>query len=137
MSSAQSINSAANADLRVGIDLVRISRITESVAQFGEKFLSRIFTPSEVAYAMASPTCRDERLAVRFAAKEAAMKALQLADCGIPWTDFEVARAPSGQCSLTLHGIALQRLGSFELALSLSHEGDYATAIVMAQRTPQ
>lgn len=135
MSSAPLIDTAATANLRVGIDMVRISRITESVEHFGDKFLSRIFTPREVAYAQSSPACRDERLAARFAAKEAAMKALRVADCGIPWTDFEVAREPSGQCSLKLHGKALQHCGRYELALSLSHEGDYATAVVMAQRT--
>lgn len=137
MSSAQVMNTAATANLRVGIDMVRISRITESVEQFGERFLSRIFTAREVAYAMSSPACRDERLAARFAAKEAAMKALRLADRGIAWTDIEVAREASGECSLTLHGEALQYSRDYELALSLSHEGDYATAVVMAQRTTE
>jgi holo-[acyl-carrier protein] synthase len=134
MSSAQFIDTAPTGNLRVGIDMVRISRIRESVEQFGEKFLSRIFTPREVAYAVSSPACRDERLAARFAAKEAAMKALRLTDRGIPWTDVEVAREPSGECSLALHGQALQHCGRYELALSLSHEGDYATAVVMVQR---
>jgi holo-[acyl-carrier protein] synthase len=137
MLSTRSNPSSEPASLRVGIDLVRVSHIAESVEKFGERFLSRIFTPREIAYATSSPACRNERLAVRFAAKEAAMKALQLADEGVPWTDLEVARQPSGDCSLHLHGAAQQaveRSGSYELALSLSHEGDLATAIVIAQR---
>lgn len=124
-------------NLRVGIDLVRVSHIAESVEKFGERFLKRIFTSLEIAYAASSPACRNERLAARFAAKEAAMKALQLADEGIAWTDLEVARQPSGNCSLRLHGAAqraVERSGTYELALSLSHEGDLATAIVVAQR---
>ena len=128
---------APTARLRIGIDMVRVSRIRESIEQFGERFLSRIFTPAEIAYAVSSPGCRDERLAARFAAKEAAMKALQLANAGIPWSDFEVAREQSGECSLNLRGAAQRAVsgqGTYELALSLSHEGDYATAVVMAQR---
>jgi len=137
MLSTRSNPASAFANLRVGIDLVRVSHIAESVEKFGERFLSRVFTPQEIAYAASSPACRNERLATRFAAKEAAMKALQLADEGIPWTDLEVARQPSGDCSLRLHGAAqraMERSGTYELALSLSHEGDLATAIVVAQR---
>jgi holo-[acyl-carrier protein] synthase len=124
-------------NLRVGVDMVRISRIAESVERFGQRFLQRIFTADEIAYAMAAPACRDERLAARFAAKEAALKALQLADQGIRWTDLEVARDASGDCSLRLHGAARGAAASnriTDVAVSLSHEGDYATAVVMARR---
>lgn len=137
MSSAQFISGAVRSTLRVGIDLVRVSRIAESIDLFGNRFLTRIFTPREVAYAVSAPACRDQRLAARFAAKEAAIKALQLSDRGVPWTDLEVARGPAGECSLILHGKALEHCQPCELALSLSHEGDYATAVVMAQRIEQ
>lgn len=124
-------------NLRVGIDIVRISRIAESLERFGQRFLNRVFTPDEIAYATAAPARSAERLAARFAAKEAALKALQLADKGIRWTELEVRRAQSGDCELQLHGAAqtAARMSGFaNLALSLSHEGDYAAAVVMAQR---
>lgn len=127
----------AAGNIRVGIDIVRISRIAESLERFGQRFLTRVFTPDEIAYATSAPARSAERLAARFAAKEAALKALQLADQGIRWTDLEVRRAPSGDCELRLHGAAhtAARISGFaNLALSLTHEGDYAAAVVMAQR---
>jgi len=112
--------------LRVGIDLIQVSRITASIETFGEKFLARVFTPAEVAYARARP----ESLAARFAAKEATKKALELD--GIAWTDIEVVRSSNGACRLELHGAARAAAGARELAVSLSHEGDFATAVVIA-----
>jgi holo-[acyl-carrier protein] synthase len=114
--------------LRVGIDLVRVSRIAESMTAFGERFVRRVFTPAEAAYATTP-----ERLAARFAAKEAVKKALELD--GVAWRDIEVARRASGACDVILHGAAraaAEAIGARELALSMSHEGDYATAMVVA-----
>jgi holo-[acyl-carrier protein] synthase len=113
--------------LRVGIDLVSASRIAESIARFGERFLQRVFTERELAYARGAP----ERLAARFAAKEAAKKALDLD--GVSWRDLEVVRAASGAPELVLHGAARAAAGACELAMSMSHEGDHATAIVIAR----
>jgi holo-[acyl-carrier protein] synthase len=115
--------------LRVGVDLVQISRIAESLETFGERFLRRIFTDGEIAYACASPERTAERLAARFAAKEAARKALRID--GVGWRELEVARSPSGACDLVLHGAAAAAAGARALALSMSHEGDYATAVVI------
>ena len=120
--------------LRVGIDLVQVSRIAESIAQFGDRFLNRIFTEGEIAYATAAPGQTVERLAARFAAKEATLKALNLVDVGIAWRDIEVCRQATGACRLELHGAAASAAaaaGAAALALSMSHEGDYATAIVL------
>src|SRR5205085_3129716 len=119
---------------RVGIDLVQVSRIADSLDRFGARFTDRLFTAAELAYANAAPELTCERLAARFAAKEAAKKALGLTD-GIGWRDIEVARARSGACELVLHGPAAAGAGPCTLALSLSHEGDYATAVVIADRT--
>ena len=113
---------------RVGVDLVQVSRIAASVATFGERFVERVFTPAEAAYATTP-----ERLAARFAAKEAVKKALELD--GVAWRDIEVARRASGACDVVLHGAAraaADAMGARELALSMSHEGDYATAMVVA-----
>lgn len=118
--------------MRVGIDLVRIGAIAESLEHFGERFLQRIFTPAEIAYAMSSPVLATSRLAARFAAKEATRKALCFD--GISWCDIEVVRQASGACEIALHGDAGVAHGLKPLALSMSHEGDYATAVVIADR---
>jgi holo-[acyl-carrier protein] synthase len=123
--------------MSVGIDLIRVSRVAASLEQFGERFLRRVFTDAEIGYAMASPPLTAERLAARFAAKEAAVKALDLAERGVGWRQIEVLRHPSGRCGLQLHGAAFDAArdaGVSELSVSLSHEGDYATAIVLAMR---
>ena len=122
-------------NLRVGVDIVKISRVTLSLNRFGNRFLQRIFTADEISYAMSAPALSSERLAVRFAAKESAIKALRLANHGIRWTDLEVRRAANGECELQLHGAAqaaatANRISN--IALSLSHEDDYAVAIVIA-----
>jgi holo-[acyl-carrier protein] synthase len=112
--------------LRVGIDLVQISRISGSLEAFGDRFLRRIYCAGELAYA--GRDC--ERLAARFAAKEAAKKALGLD--GVGWRELEVVRQPDGACELVLHGAARAAAGERSLALSMSHEGDHATAVVIA-----
>ena len=119
---------------RVGVDLVRVSRIAESLQHFGARFLRRIFTDDEVAYATASPPQTAERLAARFAAKEATIKALGLVDRGVAWRDIEVRRAATGGCTMALHGAAgaaAAALGAGAFAVSLTHEGEYAAAIVV------
>jgi holo-[acyl-carrier protein] synthase len=125
--------------LAVGIDLVRVSRIAESIEHFGERFLQRLFTEGEIAYARAAPLLTNERLAARFAAKEAALKALGLVDRGVSWRDIEVVTAlPSHACSLRLHGRARALAGTADddVALSVSHEGDFATAVVITESGP-
>jgi holo-[acyl-carrier protein] synthase len=123
--------------LSVGTDLVRISLVAESVTHFGERFLRRIFTPAERAYAEAGEGLMASRLAARMAAKEALIKALDLAERGVGWSDIEVVRSPSGAPSLRLHGAArlfADEFGVNSLSVSLSHEGDYATATVITTR---
>ncbi len=113
----------------VGIDLVQISQIAGSMQAFGNRFLDRIFTADEIAYACSAPAMAAARLAARFAAKEATKKALRLD--GVSWRDIEVLRTPSGACELLLHGAAFTAAGNRALALSMSHDGDHATAIVI------
>jgi len=123
--------------MQVGIDLVMVSRVQASLARFGERFLRRVFTDTEIAYATSVPDLAAERLAARFAAKEAAIKALDLAELGVGWREIEVAREQSGICRLILHGAAraaADDAGVSELSVSLSHEGDYSAAVVLAVR---
>ena len=121
---------------RLGFDVVQISRIAESVRDFGESFKNRLFTKEELRYAQSSENLCAERLAARFAAKEAAIKALQLSEAGVAWRDMEVRKLPDGSCEMVLHGRAAERaraMGATRLLVSLSHDGDYAGAVVMAQ----
>ncbi|MET0334242.1 MAG: holo-ACP synthase [Rhizobacter sp.] len=125
--------------LRTGLDVVEISRISASVDRFGSRFMQRLFREDEIAYALSGEGNMPERLAARFAAKEAAIKAFDLAEAGVAWRDIEVRRLPSGACELALHGKAALRaaeLGVSDIALSLSHDGDYAAAIVTALVAP-
>lgn len=116
--------------MSVGIDLVSVPRIAESLATFGDRFLRRVFTANEIAYATVDPSgariapaLTAQRLAARFAAKEAAKKALRLD--GVGWTELEIVRAADGACELHYRGT--------RHAMSMSHDGDHATAIVMAR----
>lgn len=121
--------------LRVGIDLVRVSEVAESVSRFGDRYLRRLYTPAEIAYAQENAARMPERLAARFAAKEATVKALGLVEHQGAWSDIEVLRTPSGRCELVLHGrarAAAEELGASSFAVSLSHEAEYATAVVVA-----
>lgn len=125
--------------LRVGTDLVQISRIARSIEQFGDKFIRRLFTDGEIAYATSSESLQAERFAARFSAKEATIKALSLSEVGLDWKHIEVLRAANGECTLKLHGAALAAAiaaGIRETSVSLSHEGDYATAVVVCIAAP-
>lgn len=119
--------------LLTGFDLVKISGVAESVQCFGERFRRRLFTAAELDYADSSEFCWAERLAARFAAKEATIKALNLANAGIDWRNIEVCKLPDGACNLVLHGpvreIADQKQ-VVQVTVSLSHDGDYAGAFV-------
>lgn len=121
--------------MSVGIDMVQLSRVSESMATFGDRFLRRVFTEREIAYATAAPDLAPSRLAARMAAKEATVKALDLVERGVGWREIEVTHGPSGAPRLVLHGnarAAADEAGGPALSVSLSHEGDYATAVVIS-----
>jgi len=116
--------------LAIGVDIIEIERIRQAKERWGERFLGRIYTEGERLYCKGHPS----RLATRFAAKEAVMKALGTGRRGAGWRDIEVVRERGSPPSIRLHGRALQRaqaLGISELALSLSHSRDYAIAFVV------
>lgn len=117
-----------------GIDIVKTERIREAVARFGDKFLQRIFTPAEISYAYQK---RDPflSLSVRFAAKEAFIKALS-DDKHIPLTDIEVRNRENGRPLLEIHGktsVLVQQKKIQLIHLSLSHEKEYGVACVVLE----
>lgn len=118
-----------------GIDLTPVSRIARLLTEHEKRFLDRVFTPAEQAYASGKKR-REEHLAARFAAKEAVLKALGTGWAGgIAWTDVEVVNTASGAPSIRLHGLAAEHAGRAEITswvLSLSHAGDMAIASVIA-----
>jgi holo-[acyl-carrier protein] synthase len=120
----------------VGTDLALISQTEASVARFGERYLQRLFTPAELADCAAKQDARFASLTARFAAKEALLKALQPEPTETPgWTSIEVVTRASGAPSLQLHGDCAQLAaarGVTSLSVSLTHEGDYASAVVVA-----
>jgi holo-[acyl-carrier protein] synthase len=118
----------------IGIDLAGIPRFREVVGRWGERFLQRVFTEQELAY------CRRRRdpvphLAARFAAKEAALKALGTGlRLGVRWRELEVRRERGQAPTMVLSGRAraiAAGQGVRRLLLSLTHDGDYAMAQVM------
>ncbi len=117
--------------LRVGMDMVRVDDVQASLDEFGGRFVEKLFSPAEQADAQAVPAQMAQRLAARFAAKEAAIKAFGLSRAGVSWRELEVRCDARGACRLRLHGAAAALAGVHEAALSLSHERGYAIALVL------
>jgi holo-[acyl-carrier protein] synthase len=119
-----------------GIDIAEVPRIAESIERFGERFLHRVFTEGEIRYCE-SKANRTERYAARFAAKEAAMKALGTGwNRGVRWRDVEVSRQPGGRPTIVFHGKAAEfaaQLSATRVALSLSHTAEQAIAQVILE----
>ncbi|MDB9741440.1 holo-ACP synthase [Akkermansiaceae bacterium] len=124
--------------LGIGIDVVETSRIESSISQFGDQFLSRIFTPDERKY------CEKNKRAVlhyaaRFAAKEAVSKALGTGiGKDVAFTEIEVAKKESGEPVIILHGKAkafAQQREICQILISLTHAEHYAAAnaVIMAK----
>jgi len=123
--------------LGTGIDLCEVERIEKAItAAHGARFLERVFTSGEIAYAE-SKANRAERYAARFAAKEAGMKALGTGwRSGLGWHDLEVLNLASGLPVLRLHGGAAEiaeRLGVRNVSLSLTHTARQAMALVILE----
>ncbi|HEV8308783.1 MAG TPA: holo-ACP synthase [Methylomirabilota bacterium] len=123
----------------VGVDLVQIARIRRAIARWQDRFLERVFTPDELAYARRR---RDpaEHLAARFAAKEATLKALGTGlSMGVRWREMEVRRSRGARPTLALSGqteaLGMAR-GVRVLHVSLTHDGEYAMAHVVAEGPP-
>jgi holo-[acyl-carrier protein] synthase len=119
----------------IGTDIVSIPRIERAIERFGERFLNKVFTQEEVA------TCKEPpQLAARFAAKEAALKAIGTGiSKGIAFKDIEVRRKSGERPEVRLHGKGkevAESLGLKAVHLSLSHDGGFAVAFVVIEGSP-
>lgn len=119
-----------------GIDIAEVDRIAATLDRFGRRFIERIYTPDEIRYCE-SKANKAERYAARFAAKEAAMKAIGTGwRQDVRWQDFEVRRAPGGRPTLVFHGKGaefFQKLGATRAHLSLTHTKQFAMAQVILE----
>ena len=120
----------------IGIDVVQVDRIVASLERFGSRFEARLFTAGELEY------CRRQKnpiphMAARFAAKEAAFKAIGTGlSGGVGWRQAEVIQPGGRQPRLEFHGAALERfqaLGCHSSHLSLTHDGGLAVACVVIE----
>ena len=120
----------------VGIDIVDISRVKKAVERWGDRFLTRVFTETEIEYCC-SKARSEARFALRFAAKEAFSKAMGLGlRAGLTFQQIEVTRRTSGQPCLSLSGRAMdlyRGCGIKKSFLSLSDDGIHAVAMVILE----
>src|SRR5688572_7723572 len=118
----------------LGIDIIKVDRIAAALERFGGRFSARVLTERERRYVRDRP----ETFAGRWAAKEAVSKVPGLGVRGIGWTEIEIERLPTGQPNVRLHRRAAARaeqLGMGRIAVSISHEAEYAVAIAFGIRT--
>jgi len=119
-----------------GIDITEVPRIAAAIERHGERFLQRVFTAAEIRYCESKKN-KVERYAARFAAKEAAMKAIGTGwRQGVAWKDIEVGREPGGRPTVVFTGKVKQhadRLGAKRASLSLTHTAETAMAQVILE----
>src|SRR3954464_10800476 len=118
----------------LGVDIVKVDRIAAAIDRFGARFANRVLTEREQRYVRMRP----ETFAGRWAAKEAVSKVLGPGVRGVGWKDIEVERLPTGQPSIVLRGRAARRaeqLGMGRVAISITHEAEYAGAVAFGVRT--
>jgi holo-[acyl-carrier protein] synthase len=119
-----------------GVDICEVARVRAAIDRFGQRFLRRVFTAAEREYCE-SKRNRIERYAARFAAKEAAMKAIGTGlRRGVSWQDFEVGREAGGRPTIVLKGRAAEfgtKLGTNRVSLSITHTAEIAMAQVILE----
>ena len=119
-----------------GVDIAEVARVAASIERFGRRFTGRVFTPDEIRYCE-SKANKAERYAARFAAKEAAMKAIGTGwRHGVTWQDIEVKRVPGGRPTVAFSGKAAEffaQLGATKAHLSLTHTAEFAMAQVILE----
>jgi holo-[acyl-carrier protein] synthase len=121
----------------IGIDIVEISRLERAIGEYGDRFINRVFTEREIDYCERVAR-KAERYATRFAAKEAARKALGATTpvVALSWHDVEIISSTEGAPQLQFHGRAAEIVEKFEIIrshVSLSHGQDQAVAFVVLE----
>jgi holo-[acyl-carrier protein] synthase len=125
----------------IGTDIIETRRMRSAIERHGERFLSHVFTPDEIAQAPAGLAGRESYFAARWAAKEAVAKALGTGiggDCA--WTDVTVRRGHAGEPLVDLTGAARRtadRRGVARIHISLAHERNLAAATAVAEASPK
>lgn len=130
---AVSARPLGRSQVHVGVDMTLVSEVRAAVDEFGLRYLERVFTTNEQRAASGAKDVRMARLAGRFAAKEATLKALRVASDPPMWREVEVLNDPAGWPELRLSGGAARLAASrgvIDISVSLSHEGDHAIAVV-------
>jgi holo-[acyl-carrier protein] synthase len=118
----------------IGVDIIEIERIRESIQARGDRFLEKVFTAQEIAYCTAKQNSA-QHYAARFAAKEALSKALSTGWAGeFRWKDVELTNDPSGQPHITLHGPLRDALAGNSVFVSMSHSHTHVVAMVVVDR---
>ena len=114
----------------IGVDIVEIERVASAIKRGGERFLSRVYTETELKTCQDSPSS----LASRFAAKEAVMKVLGTGGIGIAWREIEILTDDDGRPSVKLYGRALNKAAELnlkEISISLSDSKQHAVAVAI------
>lgn len=118
-------------DFSLGADLIEVQRIKRALTRWGDRFLNRVYTPGEIQYCTRKKF-PEISLAARFAAKEAAMKALGTGlSGGINWKDFEVIRGPRGRPEIRLSQNIKKRLKNGRVLITLTHTREHALAAAL------
>ncbi|MGH8994524.1 MAG: holo-ACP synthase [Acidimicrobiales bacterium] len=120
------------------MDMVAVVDVATSIAKWSDRYLTRVYTEHELECCEGAPDVRAAGLAARFAAKEAVVKLLRPTGARPDWRSIEVCRAPEGACDIRLSGQARNlavAAGIDDLAVSLTHEGLWAAAVVVATCT--
>ena len=126
--------------LLLGLDLTEVGRVAEVLERHAERFLARVFREGEIRRSRRHPRAFAEHVAGRFAAKEAAMKALGTGWRGVAFREIEIGRDPSGKPRLAFHGRALERarqLRVLSAEVSITHARDLAAAVVALVTEPE
>ncbi len=122
--------------LLLGIDLTEVGRVADLLDRWGERFLERVFQPGEILRRRRHPRAFAEHVAGRFAAKEAAMKALGTGWRGVAFKEIVVGRESSGKPRLEFRGRALERARALKVVrteVSITHTATMAAAVVALQ----
>jgi holo-[acyl-carrier protein] synthase len=117
--------------LATGIDVIEVARIRKAMERWGDRFLRRIFTPTEIRYCL-QKTKPEISFAARFAAKEAVLKALGLGlRGGVGWTDVEIVNLKSGEPMVRPGRLMMDLMDGKKVLISLSHVKELAVAVAL------